>query len=101
MTACRSRGVAGVSSGNLLQREYLVALYGDPQTVSPVLLRLDAYDRALKHYGGLGNLSYDDEAFAQLGGALKQHSEAARAEVFENRVDAQPLALGREVERER
>src|SRR4051812_48640439 len=88
-------------SGNLLQREYLVPLYRDPQTVRSVLLRLDTYDRALKHYSGLRNLSDDDETFPQLGGTLKQHVEAARAEIFENRVDAELLAVGREVERQR
>jgi hypothetical protein len=49
----------------------------------------------------VGNLRDDDEALAQLGGPLAQHVEAARAEVFENRVDAEPLAVGREVECER
>jgi hypothetical protein len=90
-----------VSSCDLFQREYLVSLHRDPQTVRPVLLLLDTNDRALKHHNGLRNLRYDDEALAQLGGPLAKHSEAARAEVFENRVDAEPLALGREVERER
>jgi hypothetical protein len=76
-------------------------VYRDPQTVRSVLLPFDAHDRALKHYRGLRNLRDDDETFPQLGGTLKQHVEAARAEIFENRVDAQLLAAGREVERQR
>jgi len=101
LTAVISRVSAGVSGGNLFQREYLVALHRDPQTVRPVLLLLDANDRALKHYSGSRNLRDDYEALAQLGGAFEQHAEAARAEVFDYRVDAELLAVRREVERDR
>jgi hypothetical protein len=95
---CLRKGAGGFKRRNLLQREYLVPLDCDPQTVGSVLLRLDTYDRALEHYGGLRNLCDDDEALPQLGGTLAQHVEAARAEIFENRVDAELLAVRREVE---
>jgi hypothetical protein len=98
---CLREGAGGFKRRNLLQREYLVALDRDPQTVCSVRPRLDAHDRALEHYDGLRNLSDDDEAFPQLGGPLAQHKEAARAEIFEYRVDAELLAVRREVERER
>jgi hypothetical protein len=101
MMALKSPRTRGGSSGNLLQRKNLVALDCDPQTVCSVPLLLDAYDRALEHYNGLRNLRDDDELFAQLGRTLTEHKEAARAKVFQNRVDAHLLATGREVEHKR
>src|SRR5919205_3252161 len=102
MTAlCLRESAGGFKRRDLLQREYLVALDRDPQTVGSVLLLLDAHDRALKHYDGLRNLCDDDEALPQLGGPLAQRVEAARAEIFQHRVDAELLTVWREVERER
>jgi hypothetical protein len=102
MTALSLRNSAGgFKRRNLLQREYLVTLDRDTQTVRSVRLPFDTYDRALEHYDGLRNLRDDDEPFAEFGRTLAEHVETARAEVFENRVDAELLAARGKVERNR